>query len=333
MIYHDLSRRATIENSLNTIQTGPTAARQLTTHHAVTVPAELNGQRLDTALAALMPSLSRSAARRLIEQGHVQIQHGKARPARAVRAGEVLNVAVERQSPVPLAPSARTVSIIYEDDDVAIVDKSAGLTVHPGAGRESDTLIHALLGYDQAIAAVGDSERPGIVHRLDKDTSGLIAVARTSAAHAYLARQWRNHEVTKRYWALVVGEPRQSEGVIDMPIGRDPRNRKRMAPALGGRPARSRYRVLATYRGFSLLDVSIETGRTHQIRVHLAAIGHPVAGDQLYGSRQAPPRLTRQFLHAYELGLRLPSTGEFKEFYSPLPEELEAVLHELRGSA
>jgi 23S rRNA pseudouridine1911/1915/1917 synthase len=240
-------------------------------------------------------------------------------------------VSVVPPAPAVLAPSGRVLTIVYEDADVAIIDKPAGLTVHPGAGREGDTLVHALLGYDPAIAVAGDVARPGIVHRLDRDTSGLIAVARTPAAHAALARQWRERTVVKRYKALVVGRPRADEGVIALPIGRDPRRRQRMAVVATGRPARTSYRVIASYRGYALLDVEIETGRTHQIRVHLAALGHPVAGDRLYGAPPGPPPLMRQFLHAYLLGLHLPSSGEYREFTSPLPDDLAAVLTSLGG--
>jgi len=300
--------------------------------HTLTVPPELAGKRLDVALAALLPDTTRSAAQRLIEGGQVAFTHGKARPSRAVVAGETLTVQVAPSEPVLLAPSSGTLAIVYEDRDVAVVDKPAGLTVHPGAGHAGhgeDTLVHRLLGHDPSIAAAGDAGRPGIVHRLDKDTSGLIVVARTPTAHAYLARQWRERSVVKRYWALVEGTPKAAEGAIESPIGRDPRNRKRMAPTLDGRAARTVYRVERAYRGFALLDVLIETGRTHQIRVHLAALGHPVAGDRLYGARRPLPGLTHQFLHAYLLGLRLPSDDAYHEFTAPLPQDLRAVLHEL----
>jgi len=290
------------------------------------VPPELNGQRLDVALAALLPDTTRSAAARLIAEGRVDLAYGKARASRSVAVGETLTAHVAEETPVALAPSSERLSIVYEDRDVAVVDKPAGLTVHPGAGHAGDTLVNRLLGYDPAIAGAGDAARPGIVHRLDKDTSGLIVVARTPAAHAYLTRQWRERTVVKRYWALVEGTPKAAEGAIEMPIGRDPRNRKRMAPALDGRSARTVYRVDRAYKGFSLLNVLIETGRTHQIRVHLAALGHPVAGDRLYGARRALPGLTRQFLHAYLLGLRLPSDDAYHEFTAPLPPELLAVL-------
>jgi 23S rRNA pseudouridine1911/1915/1917 synthase len=293
------------------------------------VPSELAGARLDVALATLLPGITRSAARRLIDAGQVRLAHGKARASRSVAPGDEIVVQLEEERPVVLRPSERALTVIYEDADVAIVEKPAGLSVHPGAGHADDTLVNALLGYDPAIVAAGSPDRPGIVHRLDKDTSGLIAVARTAAAHEALSRQWRDRSVVKRYYALVEGTPREAEGVIVMPIGRDPRHRKRMAPLLSGRPARTGYTVTRTYSGFSLLDVLIETGRTHQIRVHLAALGHPVAGDRLYGARRPLPGLTRQFLHAYLLGLRLPSSGEYREFRSPLPADLSAVLSAL----
>jgi 23S rRNA pseudouridine1911/1915/1917 synthase len=300
---------------------------------SLTVPPELDGARLDVALAALLPGTTRSAAQRLIDAGGVVLSHGNARPARNVVPGLRITVTLKEQPPAVLVPSHRSLSIIYQDDDLAVIDKPAGLAVHPGAGGEQDTLVHALLGHDPDIAGVGDTTRPGLVHRLDKDTSGLIVVARTPAAHAALARQWHERRVTKGYKALVVGTPRQEEGLIDLPIGRDPRNRKRMAPATDGRPARTSYRLTRSYRGFSLLDVRIETGRTHQIRVHLAAMGHPVAGDDLYGGKRAPPGLTRQFLHAYLLGFHLPSTGAYREFTSPLPPDLDRVLTALEGRA
>src|SRR5579875_3682351 len=196
--------------------------------HTLTVPPDLDGTRLDVALAALLGDTTRSAARKLIDAGAVQIPYGKPRAARAVTAGETLTVTVAEQQPAPLVPSTRGLTIVYEDADIAIVDKPAGLVVHPGSGQRDDTLVHALLGYDAAIVGAGDPARPGIVHRLDKDTSGLIAVARTPAAHAALARQWRERRVIKGYQALVVGHPKAEEGLIDLPIGRDPRNRKRM---------------------------------------------------------------------------------------------------------
>jgi len=305
----------------------------LFTTHDLVVPPEIDGKRLDVALAALLPRTTRSAVQRMIEAGRVGVAYGGARPSRAVAAGEHITVQVEDEPPPAiLIPSHDELQIVYEDDDIAVIDKPAGLTVHPGAGhpgQAGDTLVSRLLGHDPAIAAAGDATRPGIVHRLDRDTSGLIAVARTPAAHEALSRQWRDRTVVKRYKALVEGEPRRAEARIDMPIGRDPRNRKRMAPTLDGRPARTTYRVEQSYRGYSLLDVGIETGRTHQIRVHLAALGHPVAGDRLYGARRPLPGLTRQFLHASLLGLRLPSNGEYREFTSPLPPDLAAVLEAL----
>ena len=297
---------------------------------SVTVPADLEGKRLDVALAALVPGLSRSAAHRLIEDGQIGLSHGSPRPSRGVAAGEILTITLQEAPSQDIVASQTPIQIVYQDSDLMILDKQAGVPVHPSAGHRDDTLVNAILGHDPAIAGVGDRSRPGIVHRLDKDTSGLIAVARTPSSHAALARQWRDRIVVKRYWALVNGRPRMAEGLIEMPIGRDQRNRKRMAPALDGRPARTRYRTIHEFRGFTLLEVEIETGRTHQIRVHLAALGHPIAGDRLYGGGSGPQGLKRQFLHACFLGLYLPSNGEYREFVSPLPSDLEAALDTLQ---
>ncbi len=304
----------------------PTSITIVETTQMLVVPHDLDGKRLDVVLAALLDDVTRSAAQKLIADAHVAMEHGAVRASRLVAVGDHVTVRLDPVAPLVIAPTTGDLTILYSDDDIVVVDKPAGLTVHPGAGGEEDTLVGRLLGYDPTIAGAGDATRPGIVHRLDKDTSGVLVVARTPAAHAALAGQWRDHAVTKRYKALVEGAPRRAEGAIDAPIARDRKNRKRMAPDLAGRPALTTYHVEETYPGFALLDVTIETGRTHQIRVHLAAIGHPVAGDTLYGARRGAPGLTRQFLHAYLLGLRLPSTGEYREFVSPLPPELVAVL-------
>lgn len=307
----------------------PATVGSAETTRTLAVPAEHDGKRLDIVLASLLDDVTRSAAQKLIADERVAMDRGAVRASRLVAEGERVVVRLAPIVPMVIAPTTGDLTIIYSDDDIVVVDKPAGLTVHPGAGTEEDTLVGRLLGYDPTIAGAGDETRPGIVHRLDKDTSGILVVARTPVAHAALARQWRDRSVTKRYKALVEGTPRRPEGTIETPIARDRKNRKRMAPDLAGRPALTTYRIEETYPGFALLDVTIETGRTHQIRVHLAAIGHPVAGDKLYGARRPAPGLTRQFLHAYLLGLRLPSTGEYHEFVSPLPPDLDAVLSAL----
>lgn len=222
--------------------------------------------------------------------------------------------------------------VVYEDADLFIVDKPAGVVVHPAMGHHGDTLLDALEKYAPAVSSPAATERPRLVHRLDKDTSGLLVVARTLQAHRYLSYQWRRQFAVKRYLALVHGRPRPPSGQIDLPLARDPQNRQRVIPAPAGQPARTRYTTTMEYDGFSLLDVQIETGRTHQIRVHLAALGHPIVGDSWYGHGLALPGLSRQFLHAYLLVIRLPSTQQSRAFRSPLPPELAAVLSSLQDT-
>ena len=241
--------------------------------------------------------------------------------------------------PLPSTSRPRTIplAVVYEDADLLVIDKPAGLVVHPAPGHPAGTLVNALLARCPDLAGIGGVQRPGIVHRLDKDTSGLIVVAKTQSAHDSLVRQLRDRGVVKRYLALVRGRPRPEQGTISAPIARDPRHRQRMGVVAGGREAVSDYRVLEDLGAWSLLEVTIHTGRTHQIRVHLAYMGHPVAGDPVYGGRRGgealPPgvRLDRQFLHAAVLGFRLPSTGEVCEFRAELPPDLREVLAALRA--
>jgi 23S rRNA pseudouridine1911/1915/1917 synthase len=220
--------------------------------------------------------------------------------------------------------------IVHEDADLIVIDKPAGLPVHPSPGHSSHTLVNAVLAQCADLSGIGGVGRPGIVHRLDKDTSGLIIVAKNDAAHLSLARQLKERQVEKTYVALVHGRLSPKEGVIDAPIARHPKHRKKMAVVAGGREARTRYRALREIDGFSLVEARPETGRTHQIRVHLASIGHPIAGDALYGRVGAPP-LGRQFLHAARLAFRHPSSGERIELEAPLAEDLERTLHAIEG--
>jgi len=224
-------------------------------------------------------------------------------------------------------PEAIPLNIIYEDDDLLVVDKPAGLTVHPAPGHPSHTLLNAILSHFPHLADVSDSLRPGVVHRLDKDTSGVMMVAKNSAAQADLAEQFKTHSVTKAYLVLVKGRLTPENGVIEAAIGRDPRNRKRMAVVTEGREARTEYRVIRYIGDYTLLEVRPETGRTHQIRVHLSAIGYPVVGDKVYGVKSA--YLSRQFMHASRLGFNLPSSGEYVEFESALPPDLEQALKDI----
>jgi 23S rRNA pseudouridine1911/1915/1917 synthase len=294
----------------------------------VVVPEALAGERVDRALA-LLTGWSRSAVRTLIDDGAVTVD-GRPVPRRArLDAGAIL--AWSDAPPRPELPGpdpSVDVRVAYEDDDVVVVDKPAGLVVHPGAGHQDGTLVHGLLArYD--LTGVGDPERPGIVHRLDRETSGLLVVARTPAAYDALVAALASHEVTRRYDAAVVGRPDAAQGTIDAPIGRSVRHPTRMAVRTGGRPARTHYEVVERYDDAARLAVTLETGRTHQIRVHLAAIGHPVLGDPVYG--RADARVARPFLHAAELAFVHPVTGVPVRCSSPLPDDLEAALRALGG--
>lgn len=284
------------------------------------------GARLDKYISDRCPDLSRTQAQKLIDDGHVLVNRKPEKPSFKLRAGDRIDIVIPPPEPCLLEPEAISLKIVYEDADLIVVDKPAGLTVHPAPGHRTGTLVNAVLALVPDMNT-GDTERPGIVHRLDKDTSGLIIVAKNATAHMKLSDQFKNRTVTKTYTALVNGRLSPETGVIEARIGRDPRNRKKMAVVSGGREARTDYRVIKYIDNYTLLEVKPRTGRTHQIRVHLAAIGFPIVGDSTYGakSKLAP----RQFLHASKLGFRLPSTGEFHEFESELPEDLSQVLKNL----
>lgn len=302
----------------------------------LTVGANDAGARLDRYLASSLPGLSRTRAQALIARGAVRVDGRSARASHLVEAGQAITIATEddgaEATPRPsIAPEPIAVPVVYEDDALIVVDKPAGLVVHPAPGHPTGTLVNALAGRlspASGAATAADTLRPGIVHRLDKDTSGLMVVARSEAAHTALAAQMKAHRTVKRYLALVEGHMPVPEGAIEAPIGRDPRQRQRMALVSlqgGGREARTRFRVVREHRGRSLLELELETGRTHQIRVHLAAVGHPVVGDAIYGRSQAPLP-PRQFLHAAHLEFEHPITHAWLSFDAPLPPDLAAFL-------
>ena len=301
------------------------------THRLV---ADRDGERLDVFAARLLPQLSRSRVRRLIDGGLVTLDGRPAAKAGVkLEAGQRVELTVPPPEPAELEPEAIPLRIVYEDDDLLVVDKPAGLAVHPSPGHSRHTLVHAILAHCPQLSSIGGEGRPGIVHRLDKDTSGLIIVAKHDDAHRSLARQLKERQMEKRYLALVEGLVEPPEGVIEAPIARHPRRRQRMAVVEGGREARTRYKLLREVGGRSLLEVRPETGRTHQIRVHLAAIDHPVAGDRVYGRRDAGRwPLRRHFLHAHGLVFHHPRTGERLELEAPLPEELAQALATLEGT-
>ena len=286
-----------------------------------------SGERLDRFLAERCQDLSRSRLQQLIAAGHVTLDGGAARPASRLRAGQLVAVAVPDPVESHLVPQNIPLEIVYQDSDILVVDKPAGLTVHPAPGHPDRTLVNAVLALCPDLQGIGGTLRPGIVHRLDKNTSGLMVVAKNDAAHAGLADQIKGQRLTKRYVALVHGNLSPSEAVIEAPIGRDRRNRKRMAVVDNGRAASTRYRVVKRYIGFTLVEASPATGRTHQIRVHFASLGHPLAGDGTYGKRH--PDLDRHFLHASALGFRHPTTDRYVEFKSEPPDQLLSFLEAL----
>jgi len=291
--------------------------------------ADRPGERLDVFLSRAVADLSRSQARRLIDDGLVTVDGAPERPSYRLPGGARITATLPPAEEAEPAAERIPLTIIYQDEDVIVVDKPAGLTVHPAPGHPSGTLVNALLALAPELAGLRDRVRPGIVHRLDRDTSGLLVVARNERARDDLIRQMKQREVSKTYLALVQGVPQPPQGTIEAPIGRHPRNRKKMAVVAGGREAETRYRTREEVDGFALLEVEPVTGRTHQIRVHLAAIGHPVVGDSVYGKRS--DIVGRQFLHAWRLAFDLPSSGRRVEFESPLPADLRAALARLRA--
>jgi 23S rRNA pseudouridine1911/1915/1917 synthase len=268
----------------------------------------------------------------LLRQGRILLEGAPAKPAHKLRAGQ--RVLVDEPAPEPALPRPEPIPlrVVFEDAQLLVIDKPAGLVVHPGAGRSSGTLVNALLFHVKDLSGVGGVLRPGIVHRLDRGTSGLMVVAKNDAAHRALSAQFASRSVEKEYLALVLGVPKRKAGEIDAAIGRDPVRRRRMSVrAPRGREARSRYEVVEGFAAAALLRVRIFTGRTHQVRVHLASIGHPIAGDATYGGRRvALPGLERPALHAARLAFAHPTTGARMEFTSPLPEDLLAAIERLR---
>jgi len=323
----------------------------------ISVPPDAAGQRLDQFLTAQLPDISRARVQQLLHEGKALVNGSAAKPSLKLRGGEQITILGEPQPP-PLRALAEDIplDIIYEDTDLAVINKPAGMMVHAGAGATEDernrgTLVNALLHRYGSLSGVGGELRPGIVHRLDKQTSGLIIVAKNDVAHRKLAQQFSKREVRKRYVALVHGWPARDQGTISTAISRDLERRTRMTTrGSGGRSAVTHYalreRIASQYGKFALMDVRIETGRSHQIRVHLSSLGHPIVGDSLYGApreirpgrateaRQKPIsaalKLDRNFLHAAAIGFRQPSTGDWLDLEAPLPQELVDFLNLLR---
>ena len=305
----------------------------------LTVPTEGEPERLDQFVARSVEGLTRSAVQRLIEEGRVTVDGRLEKPSLKLRGGE--RVVAEVPAPAPATPEAEDIplTILYEDADVVVVNKPAGMVVHPGAGTPGGTLVNALLAHCTDLSGIGGEIRPGIVHRIDKDTTGVLVVAKNDRAHEGLSRQFRDHTIKRIYLALVFGSPRTDSGRIEGAIGRHPTDRKRMSgKARHGKHAVTHWKVLARYAGVSLVRLRLETGRTHQIRVHLAESGHPLVGDEVYGGggREANLRdpvlrklireLGRQALHAKTLGFIHPTRGDFLEFDTELPADMARII-------
>lgn len=295
------------------------------------VTAEEIGERLDKVLVALRPDLSRAHVQRLIDEEKLTINGKSSKSGYKLRNGDKLRLVIPPPEPLlHLQPEAIPLDIIYEDADIIMINKPAGLVVHPAPGHNSGTLVNALLHHVPGLNINGN-QRPGIVHRLDKDTSGLLVAAKNDAALGNLIQQMKNHETTKIYLTLLEGNLQPPAGIVDAPIGRDPNQRKQMDIVPNGKPARTHYKVLEYLPKHSYVEARLETGRTHQIRVHFAHLNHPVVGDLIYGRRKPTLNLKRQFLHAHRLGLKLPSSGEYREFEAPLPADLQRALEQARS--
>jgi 23S rRNA pseudouridine1911/1915/1917 synthase len=303
------------------------------------------GQRLDQAVAARFSELSRTRVQELIASGLVLVNSRAAKGSHRLRGGERIQIQIQPRPPLRAQAESIPLDVLYEDADVIAVNKPAGMTVHAGAGNYRGTLVNALLGRGQTLSQGGDALRPGIVHRLDKDTSGIILVAKNDAAHTKLSEAFRQRHVKKTYVALVQGLLKEDRGTIAFAIARDPRRRVRMAARRSlvqgnAREARTDWRILARIDSTTLVEVQLHTGRTHQIRVHFSALRHPVVGDTLYGAasqirigKLALPSLGRNFLHAAKLGFTQPRTGEWIELRAPIPQNLRDFLQQLAGAA
>ncbi|MBS5591449.1 MAG: RluA family pseudouridine synthase [Clostridiales bacterium] len=293
--------------------------------------ADREGERLDAFLARSVPDLTRSAAQRLLERGAVTLRGRAAKKNDKTRLGDSLTVCLPEPQPVDLVPQNIPLDVIYEDDDVIVVNKPVGLVVHPAPGHPDGTLVNALLYHcGTSLSGINGELRPGIVHRIDRDTSGLIVAAKNDRAHLALAAQLQDHSLARVYEAVAVGGFWEDCGTVDAPIGRHPVDRKKMAvDRKNGREAVTHWSVLARYPGYTHVECRLETGRTHQIRVHLASIGHPLLGDTVYGSKKPWPGLAGQCLHARRLRFVHPSTGEPLELECPLPDWFRDVLEKL----
>ena len=292
---------------------------------------ESKNQRLDAFLASSLDGLTRSQATRLIESGEVAVNGRAVSKSYKLAGGEDVAVTLPEPEPVEAVPQDIPLDVVYEDADVIVVNKPSGMVVHPAPGHPDGTLVNALLYHCAGtLSGIGGALRPGIVHRIDRDTSGLIIAAKNDAAHQYLSAQLADHTLARTYECIVVGKLREDRGTVNAPIARHPTDRKRMAVVAGGREAVTHWEVIARYPGYTHVRCRLETGRTHQIRVHMAYIGHPILGDTVYGAKKEVPGLTGQCLHAVGLRFLHPRTHEVVELFCPLPEEFTRMLQKIR---
>lgn len=290
------------------------------------------GVRMDKYLSEQIPELSRSYLQKMIKEGQVLLEGRKIKGSELTRVGAVVEVTIPDAVEPEIEPEDIPLSILYEDADVILVNKPKGMVVHPSPGHYSGTLVNALLWHCRGeLSGINGVLRPGIVHRIDKDTTGVLIVCKNDRAHSLVAEQLKEHSITRRYRALVCGNLREDEGTVRAPIGRHPVDRKKMAVVQrGGKTAVTHYRVLERFGNYTYVECELETGRTHQIRVHMTSIGHPLLGDEVYGKTKAPFKLEGQTLHAMVFGFRHPSTGEYMEFEAPLPDYFLRLLEVLR---
>jgi len=301
---------------------------ELKHHYSFTLQPEDSGQRLDKWLQLQLPDMTRSAVQKLIEQGNVTRNGMTVSKNGKGNAGDVIEVIVPQPKPLEVTAQDIPLDILYEDNDLLVVNKPKGMVVHPAAGNDDGTLVNALLHHcGDSLSGINGIIRPGIVHRIDKDTTGSVIACKNDKAHRCIAEQLKEHSINRRYRAICFGELNQEEGTIDQPIGRHPNDRKKMAVNhQNGKRAVTHYRVLQRFQGYTYIECVLETGRTHQIRVHMASIGHPLLGDEVYSNRKSPFKLQGQTLHAKTLGFIHPTTGEYLEIDAPLPEYFEHLL-------
>jgi 23S rRNA pseudouridine1911/1915/1917 synthase len=313
---------------------------------SITVTGRWIGRRIDRFLSETDLPLSRSQAKHLIEEKHILLNQRVVKPSARLKSGDIISGTLPRPRPLSLIPESIPLEVLYEDTSIIVINKPSGMVVHPAPGNPSGTLVNALLHHCKDLAGINGTLRPGIVHRLDKETSGVMVVAKDDEAYRQLARQFKNRKAEKVYLAIVYGNVKQNEGLIDTPIGRHPDQRKKMSiRPTKGRAALTRWKVLEKFGAFTLLEIYPQTGRTHQIRVHLTSMGHPLLQDPLYGRRGKsgiinPPqlreclrRMNRQTLHAHRLGVDHPRTGERVQFIAPIPQDMKETLECLRSIA